>query len=71
MNNCNFRLQVLECQNLSTKTWFRAANLFQKHSIRSEDMDFNCNCNFTNPCYFFLNNSETVKALNLAFCSIQ
>ena len=26
---------------------------------------------FTNPCYFFLNNSEAVKAVNLAFCRIQ
>ena len=23
------------------------------------------------PCWFFLNNSEEVKAVNLAFCSIQ
>ena len=27
--------------------------------------------NFTNPSQFSLNNSETVKAVNLAFCSIQ
>ena len=26
---------------------------------------------FTNPCQFSLNNSETVTAVNLAFCSIQ
>ena len=28
-------------------------------------------CNFTNPpCWFFLNNSEMVKALTLEFCRI-
>ena len=29
-------------------------------------------CNFTHPpCWFFLNNSETVKAVALTFCTIQ
>ena len=27
--------------------------------------------NFTTPCWFFLNNSETIKAVTVAFCSIQ
>ena len=27
--------------------------------------------NFTTPCWFFLNNSETVKAVTVEFCSIQ
>ena len=33
--------------------------------------NLNGGTNFTPPCWFFLNNSETLNAVTLTFCSIQ
>ena len=62
----------LVCDSISTTTTFTAEacqKTFKIHNCPST-LIWACGGYFFSPCWFSFNNSETVKSVNLAFCSI-